>query len=329
MSLGHWKLQKGLKMTLLLYIMNESKGLLGLFSRVKKHRGFHVFKKEIRKASCPRLQVFKVRKCPSRHKPGVHTNNSTQKPKTVVFLFCESTTQTHSFSTYQHPWHLLNPHSSSPSIRTILTQTCTTCPQLFCLCLPILLQAVQHDRKLLGSSVQHWCESQWAVLLPNVFSSLKTRAESNDETPWTGTWGGAGHIQCAKKQSRFFCLCVDAPCMCKFDHSFLLHPKSKCPLFSPTKVIWIHSTYLSNLEFDEEGEVKFFQTLKFYDRPQLHQLHNQNGGKFSFHNQIPNSLQKDSGWSCLQHEQAWFLKQMDLTCLLGSWVAAPSFTHLG
>jgi hypothetical protein len=54
-------------------VYNVSKGLLGLFSRLRKRRGFHVFKKEIRKASCPRLQVFIVRKCPSRHKPGVHT----------------------------------------------------------------------------------------------------------------------------------------------------------------------------------------------------------------------------------------------------------------
>ncbi len=42
------------------------------------------------------------------------------------------------------------------------------------------------------------------------------------------------------KNSQDFFACVDAPCM------------SKCPLFFPTKVIWIHSTYLSNFEFDEE-----------------------------------------------------------------------------
>jgi hypothetical protein len=171
-------------------VYNVSKGLLRLFSRVRKHRGFHVF----RKASCPRLQVFKVRKCPSRHKPGVHTNNSTQKLKTVVFLFCESTTQIHSFSTYHHPWHLLNPHSSSPSIGTILAHKHALHLHNFLVSACLFCCELSN---MIGSSVQHWCERQCAVLLPNVFSSLKTRAESNYETPWTGTWGGAGPIQCA------------------------------------------------------------------------------------------------------------------------------------
>lgn len=196
-----------------------------------------------------------------------------------------------------------------------------------CLCLPILLWAVQHDRKLLGSSVQHWCERQWAVLLLNVSSCLKTRAESNDETPWTGTWGWAGPIQCAQKESRFFCLCVDAPCMCKFDHSFLLHPKSKCPLFFPKS--HMNAYYLSfkfwiRQRMVRSNSFKYWKILWLPATTPIAQ-----SKRWEVFISQPNSesfLQKDLGWSCLQHEQAWILKQMDLTLGVGQ-LGCCTFLH--
>jgi hypothetical protein len=54
-----------------------------------------------------------------------------------------------------------------------------------------------------------------------------------------------------------------------------------------------------------------------------------NGEKFSFLNQIPIFLPKDSASSCLQHVETRFLESTDLTCLLGTWVAATPSVHLG
>jgi hypothetical protein len=60
------------------------------------------------------------------------------------------------------------------------------------------------------------------------------------------------------KNSQGFFASVDAPCMCKFDHSFLLHPKSKCPLFSPPKSYECILPIFQILNSMKNGKVKFF-----------------------------------------------------------------------
>jgi hypothetical protein len=94
--------------------------------------------------------------------------------------------------------------------------------------------------------VQYWNESQREVLLPNVSSILKAVAESDDGVPGSGIGAKAEPMQGARKQTRFLCFCVDALALCKFDHSFLLHLKSKCPISFSMTLIWMHSTYFSN-----------------------------------------------------------------------------------
>jgi hypothetical protein len=84
------------------------------------------------------------------------------------------------------------------------------------------------------------------------------------------------------KNSQDFFACVDTCCMCKSDHSFLLHPKSKCPFFP----------HQSHMNLMKNGKVKFFQTLK--NRMTVHNYTNctiKTVGSFQLHNYFYKRIQ--------------------------------------
>lgn len=99
-----------------------------------------------------------------------------------------------------------------------------------------------HDMKeVLGNLVQHRCESQWEVLLSNVFNILKTRAESNDSV-------NSNHN--AKLSKIFVCL--------KNDYSFI------STFFEQLFFTWlcIHAFYLPPNIFTIHGAHHLSLSLK-------------------------------------------------------------------
>jgi hypothetical protein len=79
----------------------------------------------------------------------------------------------------------------------------------------------------------------------SMIGSLFQRCQPFWETLMQGAW----------KQSRFLCLCVDAPWMC--NSWWLVSPSYlvQVPLFFSTSLIWMHFTYLAYLEYNEEWQV--------------------------------------------------------------------------
>jgi hypothetical protein len=71
----------------------------------------------------------------------------------------------------------------------------------------------------------------------NVFNFLKIGVELDDELPSSSIGARVEPKQVASKWSRFLCLCVYITLVC-----------------ATTPLVWMHSSYLSNFEFNEEWQ---------------------------------------------------------------------------